>query len=57
MVAAAAAARAAGAQAASDRLLVAAEAVDQRHPTYYGAAWVALGRVMLTSTALGACGP
>ena len=55
LVAAAAAAGTAGDQAASDRLLAAAEAVDRRHPTYYGAAWIALGRVMLTSKALGAC--
>ena len=33
-------------------LLGAAEALDKRQPTYYGAAWVALGRIMLTSNAL-----
>ena len=35
-----------------DRLLDAAEALDKRSPTYYGAAWVALGRIMLTTNAL-----
>ena len=28
---------------------------DAAHPTYYGEAWAALGRVMLTSSALGGC--
>ena len=54
-VAAAAAARAAGDGAAGDRLLDRAAALDRAHPTYYGAAWVALGRVLLTSSALGTC--
>jgi endoglucanase len=54
-VAAAAAARAARHPAAGDRLLDRAEATDRAHPTYYGAAWAALGRVLLTSSALGAC--
>ncbi len=35
-----------------DRLLAAAEKLDKRSPTYYGAAWVALGRIMLTTDAL-----
>lgn len=55
MVAAAAAALAAGEDGASDDLLDAAEAHDRALPTYYGAAWVALGRVLLTSDDLGAC--
>ncbi len=55
LVAAAAAADAAGQAAARDRLLAAAEALDKRAPTYYGAAWVALGRIMLTTTLLDAC--
>lgn len=55
-VAAAAAARAAGNRAASARLLDRAQAQDAAHPTYYGAAWVALGRAMLTTAALGGCG-
>jgi endoglucanase len=54
-VAAAAAARAAGARAASTRLLGQAQAVEAAHPSYYGAAWVALGRAMLTTAALGGC--
>jgi endo-1,4-beta-D-glucanase Y len=49
LVAAAAAAGAAGQPADRNRLLNAAEALDKRDPTYYGAAWVALGRIMLTT--------
>ncbi|UGS37882.1 glycosyl hydrolase family 8 [Capillimicrobium parvum] len=44
---AAAAAHAAGDAAARDRLLDEAEALDDRHPTYYGAAWIALARTLL----------
>lgn len=55
LVSAAGAADAAGQPAARDRLLGAAEALDKRQPTYYGAAWVALGRIMLTSKALDSC--
>ena len=55
LVAAAAAAEAAGQDGAKRRLLNAAEALDRRTPTYYGAAWVALGRVMLDTTALDSC--
>ena len=55
LVAAAGAAQAAGKTKDAARLLDAAEALDKRTPTYYGAAWVALGRVMLTSDALDAC--
>jgi endo-1,4-beta-D-glucanase Y len=55
LVAAAGAADAAGATAARDGLLDAAEALDLRSPTYYGAAWVALGRIMLTTKLLDAC--
>jgi hypothetical protein len=29
--------------------------LQQRFPTYYGAAWVALGRIMLTTSLLGEC--
>jgi len=47
-VAAAAAAHAAGDQAARDRLLAAAQALDAEQPTYYGSAWVALGGRLLT---------
>lgn len=52
LVAAAGAAQAAGDASASSRLLDAAEALDKQAPTYYGAAWVALGRIMLNSNAL-----
>jgi endoglucanase len=55
LVAAAAAAGAAGQTADRDRLLDAAEALDRQSPTYYGAAWVALGRIMLTTKFLDAC--
>ena len=41
LVAAAAAAHAAG---------------DEQHPTYYGAAWIALGRILLDTRRLGGCG-
>ncbi len=55
LVAAAGAADAAGQTAARDGLLDEAEALDQRTPTYYGAAWVALGRMMLTTKLLDSC--
>jgi len=55
LVAAAGAADAAGQPAARDGLLDEAEALDKRSPTYYGAAWVALGRIMLTTKLLDAC--
>ena len=34
-----------------------ASAIQGRYPTYYGAAWVALGRIMLTTPLLGDCHP
>jgi endoglucanase len=52
LVAAAAAAGAAGHPAARAGLLDEAEALDRHDPTYYGAAWVALGRIMLTTKLL-----
>jgi hypothetical protein len=52
LVAAAGAADAAGHPAARDGLLDSAAALDRRFPTYYGAAWVALGRMMLTTNLL-----
>jgi endoglucanase len=55
LVAAAAAARAAGDQTRAAQFLDEAEALDQRIPTYYGSAWVALGRIMLASDRLGPC--
>lgn len=54
-VAAAGAAHAAGQTAARDGLLDDAEALNSRFPTYYGAAWVALGRMMLTTKLLQTC--
>jgi len=35
--------------------LDAAAQLEQRMPSYYGAAWVALGRIMLTTSMLGDC--
>jgi cellulose synthase/poly-beta-1,6-N-acetylglucosamine synthase-like glycosyltransferase len=55
LVAAAASAEAAEDTDAAAELLDRAEALDEQQPTYYGSAWVALGRVMLTSSALGSC--
>lgn len=54
LVAAAGAADAAGQPAARDGLLDEAETLDRRSPTYYGAAWVALGRIILTTNLLDA---
>jgi endoglucanase len=55
-VAAAASAMAAGHDKAGRRLLAAADRVARAHPSYYGAAWAALGRLMLTTRRLRACG-
>ena len=55
VVASAAAAHAAGDRVATMRLLRRADTLQQRFPTYYGGAWTALGRALLTSNALGAC--
>jgi endoglucanase len=56
LVAAAGAASAAGDHEAAGRLLGAAQDLDGRQPTYYGAAWVALGRLLLTTNRLrGTC--
>jgi endoglucanase len=55
-VSAAAAAAAAGDPASRDELLDDAEAHDRAHPTYYGAAWLALGRLALTTDRLGCAG-
>lgn len=52
VVAAAAAEHAAGDDASEHRLLDEADAIEQGNPTYYGAAWVALGRVLLTTDLL-----
>lgn len=55
LVAAAAAAGAAGLPGERDRLLARSERVNAANPTYYGAAWAALGRVLLTTSLLGGC--
>lgn len=47
------AASGAGTQARTE--LVDADQLQQRSPTYYGAAWNALGRLLLTDDALGGC--
>lgn len=52
LVAAAAGEAARGSAGDRDRLLDQAEAMDQAHPTYYGQAWIALGRALLTTTLL-----
>jgi len=52
LVAAAAAATAAGDTAARDRLLDRAGALDASRPGYYGSAWVALGLAFLTTDLL-----
>ncbi len=55
LVAAAGAAQAAGDSASAAKLLDAAEKLDKQAPTYYGSAWVALGRIFLQSDALKVC--
>jgi len=55
LVAAAAAAKAAGDRGASQRLLRQAAAAQRSHPTYYGGAWQALGSALLSGGSLGAC--
>jgi endoglucanase len=52
---AAAAAQAAGDGAAFKDLLGRAAALDEEHPSYYGAAWVALTQAMLVDRSLGRC--
>jgi endoglucanase len=54
-VAAAAAAQAAGHEDQAAQLLDEAELVHRDAPSYYGAAWVALGRVKLQTDLLGPC--
>ncbi|HEX5265314.1 MAG TPA: hypothetical protein VFW24_00940 [Acidimicrobiales bacterium] len=56
LVGAAAAARAAGRGDVAGRLLDRAQALNAGQPTYYGSAWVALGRVLLQTGLLGGCG-
>ena len=55
LVAAAAAEQSAGNPDGAVERLDAAAQLEQRSPTYYGAAWVALGRIMLTTSLLGEC--
>ena len=57
LVAAASAAAAAGQRAPAARLLDRADAQSARYHTYYGDAWVALGRVLLDTTWLSPCPP
>jgi endoglucanase len=56
VVAAAGAAKAAGDTSAVPKLLAEAQQLNAQHPTYYGAASVALGRLMLTTSRLQPCG-
>jgi endoglucanase len=56
-VAAAAASAAAGQRAKAAAFLAHAAAWDRANPTYYGSAWVALGRIMLTTRWLQGCPP
>jgi endo-1,4-beta-D-glucanase Y len=54
-VASAAAAAAAGHYDKRNKLLDRAAEVDAAEPTYYGGAWLALGRALLTTGGLGGC--
>lgn len=56
LVSAAATDHAAGDPEAAARRLDQAAGLQQRFPTYFGAAWVALGRIMLDTSLLGECG-
>lgn len=56
LAAVAGAAKAAGDQGAVLPLLAQAQQFNVQHPTYYGSAWVALGRLMLTTNLLAPCG-
>ncbi|WP_161600530.1 glycosyl hydrolase family 8 [Mycolicibacterium hodleri] len=55
LVAAAAADHAAGHDAGADEDLIAAMNLQRDYPSYYGAAWVALGYLMLRTSMLGSC--
>ncbi|SDU83393.1 endoglucanase [Microlunatus sagamiharensis] len=46
-----------GDQASADAALVRADHLQQQVPTYYGGAWDALGRMLLTDPVLGGCPP
>lgn len=56
LVGAAGAAQAAGEESTTRKLLDRADRLDDEFPTYYGSALIALGRLMLTTDRLGACG-
>jgi endoglucanase len=55
LVGAAAAAQAAGQTADRNELLAQAQAINSRFPTYFGSAWMALGRLELETKLLGSC--
>jgi endoglucanase len=55
LVAAAAAAKAAGHAASANRLLDRADGQADAHHTYYGGAWTALGRLLLDTSWLSSC--
>ncbi|MBJ7470156.1 MAG: hypothetical protein JHD16_02600 [Solirubrobacteraceae bacterium] len=55
-IAAASAADATGEFAERNRLFGVADQVQAQTPTYYGGAWIALGRIMLSTDLLGSCG-
>jgi endoglucanase len=57
LVAAAAAAAASGESGRAAELLDSAEALDEQAPSYFGAAWIALGRLWLDTDLLGGCRP
>ena len=57
LVAAAAAAAASGDAGRAVDLLDAAETLDDEAPSYFGAAWIALGRLWLDTDLLGGCRP
>lgn len=57
LAASAAAAEASGAHDSADRLWDRATSHDDRHPTYFGSALVALGRLAIDTPTLGGCPP
>ena len=57
LVAAAAAAASSGDAERAAELLDATDVVDEERPSYFGAAWVALGRILLDTDLLGGCRP
>ncbi len=56
LVGAAAAALAAHQPSAASALMAQAQQINNRFPTYFGAAWIAVAQVELDSNALGGCG-